>query len=436
MSRSDAPYPRKVLVAQLQRLSRLRWLAGVSVVFGAPVAGAWLNWFDSWRPMAVTGWVILAYNVGIWLALRAEGGSRTGAMLLTWIQIAADLSCLTLLALWTGGAESPLLGFFVFHMVFASLLLSRVTAYAVAAMATAMLAAGLQLDDQWPVAIQSRLVLAGWVVTLLLTIYLANHITSRMRRHQRKLARQNRRIRALVSRLRRQQEALIQHEKIVAVGQTAAGVAHEIANPLANMDSILQLMQRSEKRLNAENVAKLREQVARIKGTIQQLTEFVHPTEYHWKQMPINQLAELGLQMVQFDRRRKMVQIERQYSEDNCRLRVQPHAVQQVLTNLVLNALDAVADASQPRIVVGTECGSGEVRITVSDNGPGISAEHLPRVFEPFFTTKPVGKGTGLGLAISERLAREHGGRIEVGAVVGGDTSMTLVLPIGGAGQG
>src|SRR5690606_33783144 len=133
----------------------------------------------------------------------------------------------------------------------------------------------------------------------------------------------------------------------VTVGQMAAGVAHEIANPLASMDSVLQLMQRHERYVTPEKVQLLGEQVKRIKAILRLLGNFAHPTDYHWEEQPLNAVMESALQMVRFDHRLRTVRLEVEPAPPTCSLRVQPHAVQQALTNLLMNALDALAETPE-----------------------------------------------------------------------------------------
>ena len=106
-----------------------------------------------------------------------------------------------------------------------------------------------------------------------------------------------------------------------------------------------------------------------------------------------------------------------------------PSAIQQVLVNLAINALDAVADVPQPRLTIRLLQRRRENVIEVEDNGSGIAPENLNRIFEPFFTTKPVGKGTGLGLSISYRLIERHGGTMHVHSTPGQGTTFTISFP-------
>jgi len=421
----------------LRWLIGLRWVAALVVVVTFLIDYHWLNWYREHALHGlVLGGIVAGYNVGLWQILRwASSTLPRGAkrfqflLMLAWVQLLLDLGCLTLLTIWTGGTHSPLAGFFVFHMVFASLLLPRTMAYAGAAAALAMLGAGLRITGQWPTNHQEYLAWSGAVLTLILTVYLANHITGGLRRQRRRLIRQNRRIRAMSSQLQRQQSALVQHEKMVALGQMAAGMTHEIANPLASMDSVLQLMQRRPEKLRPESITTLREQVERINQIIRQMKTFAHPAEMQRQSLPLNDVVEQALNMVRFDSRVKRMTIERQFDPNAGSIALLPQAIQQVLVNLIINAIDAMNDTPQPKLTLRTERREGWCLIEVADNGHGIKAEHMDRLFEPFFTTKPVGKGTGLGLSISYSLIQKQGGSISVRSQPGKGTAFLIRLP-------
>jgi len=420
------------MAQQILWLVRLRWIAGLMVIAVSIVDSLWLEYYEMSLSIMLIGLVILSYNVVLLWRLRRLSRGREPAMPVVWLHVIPDLACLAVLTVWTGGVQSPLLGFFVFHMVFTSLLFRPPHAYGAVLAAGIMFASALWLTGEWPTETVPRLILLGWAITLLVTIFLTNHITSALRRNRAQLMEKNDHVRGLVQQLREQQQALIQHEKMVGLGQMAAGVAHEVANPLASMDSVLQLMQRNDKHISPENINSLRQQVQRIKLTVRQLTDFAHPTEYQWESIPINDVVEEALQMVRFDHRQRKVHVDKQLSTGNERIEVQPHALQQVLTNLLFNGLDALDEGqvANPRLEIGTACNSQHCRIWIADNGPGIDPNHMERLFEPFFTTKPVGKGTGLGLAISYNLIRSQGGHIDFDNKPGEGVTATIHLPM------
>ena len=233
--------------------------------------------------------------------------------------------------------------------------------------------------------------------------------------------------------LQRHQQALIQNEKMVAMGQMAAGIVHEIGNPLASMDTLLQLVKRHPERLNAEAAVALREQVTRIHRIVHQLTDFAHPNETGSEIRKVNELVESTLEMMRFDRRLRGITVERQFAPQAGEVKVMVHLFQQVLVNMIANAVDAMADVANPRLVLSTcitASPNGPMSvISVEDNGHGIAPEHLPHVFEPFFTTKPIGRGTGLGLSISYSVIQRHGGECEVESQVGRGTTFRICLP-------
>lgn len=430
----EARSHRGPLYMQLNWFIQLRWLAAVAVI-AASVAAQWLpRWDELAAHGLVLGLAIAGYNLAVRLMLRrvpSAGRSRRRPLLaLAGAQILFDLGCLTLLALWSGGALSPVNGFFVFHMVIASLLLPPLLAYGGAAAAVLLMAAGLTLTRQWPADPQVQLVAIGWVLTLLLTVYLTSRITRILRGHQRRLVRQNRRIRAMTDMLRRQQRNMVQHEKMVAMGQMAAGITHEITNPLASMDSLLQLLQRRPERINAESLTTLRDQVRRIDQIIQQMKTFAHPADQQRQVMAVNEVVRQALDVLRFDRRIKPVTLSVELADDAGEIPLLVQPLQQVLVNLIINALDALQDIASPRLTVRTARQGGWVSIEVRDNGPGIRPEHRGRIFEPFFTTKPVGKGTGLGLSISYSLVRRQGGELLFRCEPAGGVTFTVLLPV------
>ncbi len=409
-----------LLLVELRRFVRLRWVAGAVVVLGTMASSFWQEWTQAPERILVVGAVILALNFLFWASLRRYGRAdeqmKPGRLLVVaWVQLLLDLACLTLLVVWTRGITSPLLLLFVLHMVFASLLLPLQTSYLAAAAAIVMVGSGLWLTDQWPSDQATTLSGLGWMLALLATVYLTNHISKGLRENE--------------TALRRQQDALVQHEKMAAMGQMAAGVAHEISNPLAGMDSLLQLVERYPDRMGPETIQALREQVARVSRLVKQMTEFAHPIESGWETVPLNDVVISALDIIQYDNRLKRVEVVRELSNRAGQLRLMPHAMQQVLVNLIVNALEAMAETDKPKLEVRTKRDGQWCVIELSDNGHGIQPQHLGRIFEPFFTTKPVGQGTGLGLSISYNLIKRHDGRCEVHSEPGRGTTFSIHLP-------
>lgn len=243
----------------------------------------------------------------------------------------------------------------------------------------------------------------------------------------------------------RMDEHILETGKLAAIGELAAGVAHEINNPVAIMIEeagwVSDLMEdlpeteggrllTEETRSDVLNTAqRIATQGARCREITHSLLRFARRRSSAVMPIQINALVE---EVASFNERRAKaagITVHMSLSENLPLVTASPTQVQQLLFNLMNNALDAMQ--AQGGILTMATYRSGEsVLLEVSDTGDGIPPELLPRVFEPFFTTKPVGKGTGLGLAISYGIARRSGGDISVRSRVGRGTSFTVRLPI------
>jgi two-component system, NtrC family, C4-dicarboxylate transport sensor histidine kinase DctB len=222
--------------------------------------------------------------------------------------------------------------------------------------------------------------------------------------------------------LRAAHDELIQASKLAALGQMAAGITHELNQPLAALrsfsDNTRVLIERGDQaaaRENLEAIASLTERMGKITN---QLKLFVT------KARPKNARADVAraLRNVLAILRPRMQQVELTMDRepDSLFVRCEDLRLEQVLINVLGNALDATASTGQPRLAITLEVREDTVAIIVRDNGPGIPEDILPRLFEPFFTTKEMGQGLGLGLAISSAIARDHGGTLVAGNIEGG----------------
>ncbi len=423
------------LLGQLRWFIRLRWLAGCAVLAGALLDRYGKEWFTVHDAgIAIVGAMILSYNAALWWVLRTpppKASRRAFLLWLAWIQFVLDVIALTFLTVWTGGPSSPLLGLFVLHMVFAGLLLPQVMAFAAAGVTMAILLLGFQMAEQWPILRATKLMTLGWCGAQIGTVLVASHIARSLRLQRRRLLRQNRRILSMARRLRRQERRMLQSEKMFALGQMAAGVAHEIANPLASMDSLLQLMIRRPDKPRPDAIQTLRDQIERISRIVRELTTFSRPTDAEWRTLSLNDVVRDSLNMLSFDKRMRQVSIVEDLSADPAAVTIPllSQNVQQVLINLIRNALDATEETPGATVRIRTLRENDWCMIEVSDNGPGIEPRNLRRLFEPFFTTKPVGRGTGLGLSISYSLIQKHGGLISARSKPGEGASFTIKLP-------
>ncbi len=291
------------------------------------------------------------------------------------------------------------------------------------------------------------------------------------RRHaETQLREQNERQVALNQQLQQAQQQLLQSEKMAAIGQLAAGVAHEINNPTGYVLSNLSTMQKyledvltlleayercepdmkgHEERLREIEALKksldveylkhdvvdlLRESsegMQRVRKIVKDLKDFSHPDSGEWQWSDLHANIESTLNVV-WNELKYRTEVVKEFGELPPVFCI-PSQLNQVIMNLLTNAVQAIPERGTITIRTGAE--GDQVWFEVSDTGAGIAPENLHRLFEPFFTTKPVGKGTGLGLSLSFGIVQKHGGRIEVRSEPGQGATFRVWLPVSGGGE-
>jgi signal transduction histidine kinase/NAD-dependent dihydropyrimidine dehydrogenase PreA subunit len=232
--------------------------------------------------------------------------------------------------------------------------------------------------------------------------------------------------------LQEAQDQLIQTEKLASVGQLAAGVAHEINNPLGTVLLYADLMLKDFAPQDARraDLQLILSEAKRCKGIVQALLNFARQNKVLAQMTDINAVCEEALNEVEPLALFEHVELVREFQPDLPHVPADPAQLRQALLNLLYNAAEAMN--GKGRIVLATlNCApaSDEVEISIADTGCGISEENLSKIFTPFFTTKPIGKGTGLGLAITYGIVKMHRGSIAVKSQVGLGTTFTLRLP-------
>ncbi|BBO69466.1 two-component sensor histidine kinase [Desulfosarcina alkanivorans] len=226
---------------------------------------------------------------------------------------------------------------------------------------------------------------------------------------------------------------LIQSEKQASVGKLAAGVAHEINNPLTAVLTFTHLILRrkdlpAEVRSDLETVAA---QTERVRGIVKSLLDFSRQTEISTETVNINSLVEDSVGLMKNQALIKDVHLSFKGEAGLPALTLDRNQFQSVLINMIINALDATPSAGkiEIRTTRADHNDAPGVEIRIADNGSGISPEHMDQLFDPFFTTKAVGKGTGLGLAVSAGIIQRHGGTINVRSRLESGTTFTIWLP-------
>jgi signal transduction histidine kinase/CheY-like chemotaxis protein len=227
------------------------------------------------------------------------------------------------------------------------------------------------------------------------------------------------------------QQQLYQADKLAAVGQLVAGVAHELNNPLAAVvgNAELLLAAPGADLAIARRVQVIREESIRASRIVQKLLTFARQHRTERRRLSMNEVVERSLDLMEYQLRAQDVRLVRELSANLPPVWGDFFQWQQVLFNLLSNAQQAMTPHGGGTLIVRTSPGPLGVRIVVEDSGPGIAPGHLNKIFDPFFTTKAVGQGTGLGLSICYGIVREHAGQIRADNVPGGGARFLIDLP-------
>jgi signal transduction histidine kinase len=229
--------------------------------------------------------------------------------------------------------------------------------------------------------------------------------------------------------VRRMHSQMLEKEKMVAIGQMAAGIAHEISNPLSSIFSIVQMLKRKPNAANTlEQFDLMHKHIQRISGTVRQLASLSRPAPERWELVDLAPTLEEAVKLVSFDHRARGITIRLDKPAALPATYALRNQMQQVFINLLLNALDAMPDGGQ--LVVNVEHTPRRIAFHFDDSGHGIPPEIGRRVFEPFFTTKEPGRGTGLGLSVSYSIVQKHSGEIDFASRPEGGTRFTVTVPV------
>jgi two-component system NtrC family sensor kinase len=224
---------------------------------------------------------------------------------------------------------------------------------------------------------------------------------------------------------------LAQSEKMAAVGQLAAGIAHEINNPLTVILANAQLLGRDlkENQDALEAVDLISKAGTRALQVVRNLLNFARKEQFDLKDTDINDTIRHALEMLRHETMERDAEIKFEPSEHLPLIKASQDNLQGVWLNILLNAMDSGGD-KKVKIRVATFQSGSDIKVLISDNGVGIPPEYLKRIFDPFFTTKGAGRGTGLGLSICHRVIKQHGGHILVDSIQGQGTTFSISLPI------
>ncbi|GAB6281931.1 MAG: hypothetical protein STSR0008_06750 [Ignavibacterium sp.] len=234
------------------------------------------------------------------------------------------------------------------------------------------------------------------------------------------------------------EKQLIHTQKMESIGTLAAGIAHEVGNPLASISALVQIVQRAtEDNFTIDKLELIKKQVNRISKIIRDLVDFSRPSNYELKITNINENIKEAVEIVKVGKKAKNIEFKTVLKENIPLLSLVADQIQQVFVNILINAVDAISERQQHskldfngEIKIITDIDDENLIISFLDNGTGIPEEFQPKIFEPFFTTKKEGKGTGLGLWVSYGIIKSFQGEIIVKSKLEKGTSFIIKLPI------
>ena len=241
-------------------------------------------------------------------------------------------------------------------------------------------------------------------------------------------------INEMIKEIANREAALIQTHKMRAVGTLTAGVAHELNNPMNNIMLTVHMMMEDYTTLSdAERLDMLKDvadETSRAKNIVSNLLDFARESASTIKTLDLEKLLKDTIHLAENQVRMSGIKIELQVTENLPPIHGDGQKLQQVILNLILNAVDASSKGNKIQVIALPYDKSDHIAIKVIDYGQGIPNHILPSIFDPFFTTKAKGKGTGLGLSVSQGIVAKHGGKILVSSEEGSGSIFTVVLPV------
>jgi len=228
------------------------------------------------------------------------------------------------------------------------------------------------------------------------------------------------------------QDQLRHADRLATIGQLAAGVAHELNEPLGNILGFAQLAKKCPELPGQakEDIEKIEAASLHARETIKKLLVFARQTPPQRRPVQLNRLIEEGLHFFKARCAKEGVELVLELSPDLPEITADPAQLNQVLVNLVVNALQAMPNGG--RLTVRTQAGEDHVSVLVEDTGAGMTEDVIEKLFVPFFTTKDVGDGTGLGLPVAHGIVTSHGGSIKADSAIGRGTRFEIELPLAG----
>lgn len=232
------------------------------------------------------------------------------------------------------------------------------------------------------------------------------------------------------------EQQIVRSQKMETFGTLAAGIAHEVGNPLTSISSLVQILQRSTNdEFFKDKLELVKNQINRITKIIRELVDFSRPSQHVEQDVNVNAVVKEALNIVQYGKKVRNITFDMQLQNNLPEISVVSDQLVQVFLNILMNAVDA-CEGKPSKISVTTDIKKNNIEIVLSDTGTGIAEHQLMKIFDPFFTTKEAGRGTGLGLWVSLGIIKNFGGDIRVESELGEGTTFTVILPMKGSENG
>ena len=230
-----------------------------------------------------------------------------------------------------------------------------------------------------------------------------------------------------VTELRKMEEQMSNSEKLASIGRLAAGIAHEIGNPLTSVFSFVQILREMEQdEFKKDSLQTIYFHINRTSETLKQLSGYSRMPAVESRQCQVNDVIETSVNLIQYDKRARDIVIKRELSANLPPACIDANQISQVFVNLILNAIDAMPDGGS--LTIRSYGKENSILIEFEDTGTGIPKEKLMKIFDPFYTTKE--KGTGLGLAVSYNIIKKMYGTLSVNSEVGKGSTFTIEIPM------
>ncbi len=241
----------------------------------------------------------------------------------------------------------------------------------------------------------------------------------------------SRKLKTLINDIKAAQENLVRTEKLYAVGEFSAGVAHEIKNPLTSIKLLMQTLAHKKQAVSSQDFAIFEGEINRIDRIVKEFLAFARPKKLEKKSVNINDALDEVITITKPKMKQSRIEFVQEFTSDLPLINGNRDGLKQVFLNLVLNSIQAMDDGDT--LTITTSLNDGNVLVEIKDTGFGIPAKNLKSIFDPFFTTKD--EGTGMGLAIAYSIVSDHSGTLNIWSKTAIGTNVKVVLPVEGKGQ-